>query len=232
MVWGTAVTAEDVFFDFVFKTRRMALEKRIPGALNDVAILRDKYLNEARAGGPCAIQSGQRAMKLNDLVNEFVRIDNPHRAKKEGATAETLIKVGRYDPVDKLVEKGVLGAGHQKSARSIARMFESITAVVMARGSELNPDRIGCGGHFTGLRVSESIWDRYRNIYKPWTVEMHRLEDQHLPLVMDVCIDGVSVAVARLKHRMGRSRAVTHLKNGLELYEGYWLRYRDDHLED
>jgi len=226
---GTAVAVEDVFFDLVYRTRKAALDMRLHGALNDAAHLRDNYLRAVRSGGPEAERASQRATKLNDLINQYADKENPHRQQFFGPTAEMVVRPGRYDPVEKLVENGVLAEDHKRSARSLARLFEAVTSAVAARCSNLNPDRLGGSGHFDGLRVSESVLDRYHHIYKPWADEMHRSQDQHLPLVIDICIDGASVKAARLRHRMGREKAITRLKSGLELYGVRWLSYRDEH---
>jgi hypothetical protein len=50
---------------------------------------------------------------------------------------------------------------------------------------------------------------------------------QHLPLVMKVVVDGISLGTARRQYGMGRSRSLDLLRNGLDLYAWIRARHRD-----
>ena len=144
-----------------------------------------------------------------------------------GPTAETRSKL-RQDTLRAMLRAGAIQSEHLAAAGEIRDMWEALTTGITARSSwPSDPARAVIR---LGRRVFQAPWEhlserrlgRWRRIYKPWSVSTGRVDvvpgHSRLELVVDVVVDGHSLAEVERRLRLRHGVASQHLRAGLTLY--------------
>jgi len=208
-------------FDSLLAALRNAFERRLPFAREKAERTLEVYTREARAlqrrsrEAAEAIRCGQRVRAIQKLLHEH-RNANLLGRPDVGPTPEAATKPGRYDPIKMLLVKNKLHHGHERAAREIAHIYESVVSALMPSARRL--DGLGGGGRFNDLRLSERVASLHHGRYLPWTKAMGERKGLSLPLVIDVVVDGASIEATRKRHRMAHGKVIRLLADGLALY--------------
>lgn len=124
-----------------------------------------------------------------------------------GATPETLTRPGRFDPVQRLAQRGVLDAEQLRAAIGLQELVEKM---VGHSGSRAISHNLGGGSGGIAESIPAEIAEAWSLCYVPWSHEQHRLQAygaRHLQLTLDVVIWHRGTRDTAARHRIGRHRA-------------------------
>lgn len=209
-----AIRREREPFALVAMACRRAFELRQHDARNRVMDYMRLYGELARS---CAdelwrVEYKRRARVMAAMLAEY---ENRNlNARFVGPSPFADVKPDEARAVARLYEAGHLSDDQVRAARRIARVYEAVSAAVMARSQSLTGAR--GTGHFNDLRLPEILaWD-HATLYRPWADAMHKREDVILPLVIDVVALDVALDAARREHRIGFPKALRMVQDALD----------------
>ena len=184
------------------------------------------------------------------LIDRFKNTNNFNEAiearagRAVGMTPEAALgmKVGRYDPIEKLYRDGQIDNAQYSAAKNIAQLFEMVTCALEARSRNLDGIKTGGNRAFLDLRISERAAYLYQDVYMPWAKVMRELTyiqyrevkgldgspeleprrvdhpANRLELVQAIVIFGASIHVARTTYGFGYPTAIQILQESLDVF--------------
>lgn len=202
------IAAEKEAFSLVLLTCRKAFDMRQPDALERTERYMSYYADCARGAKDPLWEKEykRRARQMAALLAEFANrnLNNPHAGPSPFAKA----KPEEHQAVFRLWEAGHLNDDHLRAARHIAKIYEAVSAAVMAKSRTLDGARSGPPGAFADVRLPEKLaWD-HAHLYLPWAREMHKRADIILPLVIEVVALDQALDKVRREHHIGFQRAL------------------------
>jgi len=155
----------------------------------------------------------RRLVDIDQLLERYGKTKRlPSERDDYGPTPEAVVQAAhpaRRDPIAAMKLDDHL----KVAAESLRRVFEAVTAGLFARPASLLR---GSGGGRAA--IPEKLARLHHEVYLPWTKEMQR-KRLSLPVVIDVVIDGRSLASIAAERGMGHVRVAAIVRRGLELYE-------------